>query len=379
MNKEFKKIKIAISCGGTGGHFYPGLSIARKVNQMGGMAILLLSGVNSEQQQKIAENVNVQAYALPYMNSPRLKNLHKFAKGFFDGSKMARKILKDNEINVVLGMGSFASLPPIIAAKSLQLPLFLHDGNARVGKANRILSRLAKKLWSAFDMVNAKKLHCPSECIGMPLRPEITDIERISKEEAINKLNDCFGSQLASDKVALLIFGGSQGAEIFNVTIPKALKELAKVYDFQVIHLTGKGKLDYTHDLYKDAVFPLLLLESSEKMELFYQASDLVFSRSGGSSVAEIAFFGKASILVPYPYAAENHQYDNACYLSENGAAVVLNNKNCDDETVVQNIDKLLGNPKELKKMSDCASKKAKLDVAEKIITEIYEILNLQD
>ena len=131
------------------------------------------------------------------------------------------------------------------------------------------------------------------------------------------------------------------------------------------------------YEAWPDVVFPLLLLESSEKMELFYQASDLVFSRSGGSSVAEIAFFSKASILVPYPYAAENHQYDNACYLSENGAAVVLNNKNCDDETVVQNIDKLLGNPKELKKMSDCAGKKAKLDVAEKIITEIYEILNL--
>ena len=377
MNKEFKRIKIAISCGGTGGHFYPGLSIARKVNQMGGVAILLLAGKNAEQQKKIAESVNVQAYVLPIISSLTLKSVHKFIKGVLTGSIMSRKILKENKINVVLGMGSFTSFPPVVAAKSLRLPLFLHDGNARIGKANRYFSWIAKKLWSAFDMVNAKKLHCPNECIGMPLRPEITDIEKISKGEAIDKLNSSFGSKLISNRVTFLIFGGSQGAEIFNVELPKSLKELSKVYEFQVIHLTGKGKIDYTRELYQDANFPVLLLESSEKMELFYQASDLVVSRSGGSSIAEIAFFGKASILVPYPYAAENHQYDNACYLAENGAAIVLDNKNCDHEAIIQNIDKLLGNPKELKKMSEGAYKKAKVNVAEKIIEEICTILDL--
>lgn len=372
MDKDFKKIKLAISCGGTGGHFYPGLSVARKLNQLGGEAILLLSGVNSANQQKISESVQVKSYALPNMCHP-LKNPIKFLKGFFGGFIQARKILKENEIDAILGMGSFASLPPIFAAKTLKLPLFLHDGNARIGKANRYLSFLAKKLWSAFDMVNSKSLHCPRECIGMPLRPEITDIERISKSEAITSLNQMFKTELHTELPTLLIFGGSQGAEIFNVTLPKALQELAKVYKFQVLHLTGKNKLEYTQKLYNEVNFPYLLVESSENMELFYQSADLIFSRSGGSTVAEIAFFGKPSVLVPYPYAAENHQFDNAQYLASNDAAIILDNKNCQAEKIIAALDRLLANPKELSAMADKCKKKAKLNVAENILSEIYD------
>lgn len=372
MDKDFKKIKLAISCGGTGGHFYPGLSVARKLNQLGGEAILLLSGVNSANQQKISESVQVKSYALPNMCHP-LKNPIKFLKGFFGGFIQARKILKENEIDAILGMGSFASLPPIFATKTLKLPLFLHDGNARIGKANRYLSFLAKKLWSAFDMVNSKSLHCPRECIGMPLRPEITDIERIGKSEAITSLNQMFKTELHTELPTLLIFGGSQGAEIFNVTLPKALQELAKVYKFQVLHLTGKNKLEYTQKLYNEVNFPYLLVESSENMELFYQSADLIFSRSGGSTVAEIAFFGKPSVLVPYPYAAENHQFDNAQYLASNDAAIILDNKNCQAEKIIAALDRLLANPKELSAMADKCKKKAKLNVAENILSEIYD------
>lgn len=375
MDKDFKKMRIAISCGGTGGHFYPGLSVARKLNQLGGEAILLLSGLNAIQQQKIAESVNVKAIALPEMKRPNPKDIFKFGKGLYGGFNSARKILRENQINAVLGMGSFASLPPIFAAKLLKLPIFLHDGNARVGKANRFLSFFAKKLWSAFDMVNKNQIHCPNECIGMPLRPEITDIEKMSKAEAIEKLNQNFNCNLQTDLPTLLIFGGSQGAQVFNINVPQALKELDKVYKFQVIHLTGKDKFDYTSNLYQNTDFPLLLLESSEKMELFYQSCDLIFSRSGGSTVAEIAFFGKPSILVPYPYAAENHQFDNAQYLASNNSAIVMDNQNCEIEKIIPIIDRLLANPKELQKMADNTAKKAKVKVAEKILDEIISII----
>ena len=110
-------------------------------------------------------------------------------------------------------------------------------------------------------------------------------------------------------------------------------------------------------------------------MELFYQSCDLIFSRSGGSTVAEIAFFGKPSILVPYPYAAENHQFDNAQYLASNNSAIIIDNQNCEIEKIIPIIDRLLANPKELQKMADNTAKKAKVNVTEKILDEIISMI----
>lgn len=374
MMQDVKNLKLAISCGGTGGHFYPGLSVARCLNSEGGKAILLLSGTNAEKQKKIAESFGVVAIALPLMVHPKRPRLFfKFFDGFYGGYKLSLKMLKKYQIEAILGMGSFASLPPIFAAKKLRIPLYLHDGNAKIGKANRYLSRIATQLWSAFDMVNQNKVKCKSSCIGMPLRPEITHLEKITKEQAIKKLNDEFNVALKPELITILIFGGSQGAEIFNVTLPKALKSIAKNFPIQVLHLTGKDKLEYTNDLYDGVDFPFLLLESSEKMELFYQASDIVFSRSGGSSVAEIAFFGKASILVPYPYAAENHQLNNAEYLSKNNGTIVLENKLCTEDLIIEKLEKLLADKSQIELMSQHAAEMKKLDVAEKILELICQ------
>lgn len=320
--------RLVITCGGTGGHFYPGLSTARAFQEeYGGEVLLLLSGVNSAKQRAVAEAAGIRAVELPQMPSPGhspVRALH-FLRGLLGGCRATKQELEKFRPEALLGMGSFASLPAFLAAKRLHIPCFLHDGNARIGRANRWLSRGAVLLATAFPPVNAAACRCRVITTGMPVRPELVRCAGISREEAFAGLNRQFKTHFDPARPTILIFGGSQGARIFNVTCPEALKALNRA-DLQVLHLAGPARLDEALAAYEGATFPRLVLPGSEKMELFLGAADLVLSRSGGSTVAELALFGRGAVLIPYPFAAEHHQCDNAEFLAAAGAALRIDN-----------------------------------------------------
>lgn len=366
------ELTLAITCGGTGGHFYPGLSVARVLQKHGGKALLLLSGIHADRQKKIASAFGVPSVALPRMPSPRgIGSLFAFLRGALGGCYTARRELRALRPHALLGMGSFTSLPAILAAHQSRIPVFLHDGNVLIGRANRFFSRHAKLLATAFPPCNAEACRCELQLTGMPLRPELEQAAGIPREEAIAGLNREFGVSLNPAIPTLLIFGGSQGASIFNETVPRALRTLQTKTRFQVLHLAGPKKLAEVKDSYEGVSFPLLLLESSEKMELFLGAADLVFSRSGASTIAELARFGKAAILIPYPYAAENHQYNNALLLAERGAAELLPNEECTPERIEQLLSGLLAKPENLKQRGELAGKLSCPNAAERLLEEI--------
>ena len=335
---------IVITCGGTGGHFYPGLSIARTQQARGKKVLLLLSGKNSAEQKKIAEKFNIPCQTLPNMPSPGIRrpvSCWNFARGLILGIFKAKAILKKEKPSAVLGMGSFASLPVIWAAKSLRLPIFLHDGNARIGRANRILSRFAKVLATAFPAVNADKVRCRCVVSNMPIRPELK-AEELTKSEAVNTLNSKFNSQLQCNNFTVLLFGGSQGARKLNEAFGQAIKTLsAKYSDIQLIHLTGAGEFEAVSKFHSDTACPVLLLPSLSEMHWAFQAADLVISRSGGSSVAELNAFGKYAVVVPFPFAMELHQDDNADYLVSLGAAEKVSNSDLSDELALEILERL--------------------------------------
>ena len=289
--------------------------------------LLLLSGVNSAKQRAVAEAAGIRAVELPQMPSPGhspVRALH-FLRGLLGGCRAAKQELEKFRPEALLGMGSFASLPAFLAAKRLHIPCFLHDGNARIGRANRWLSRGAVLLATAFPPVNAAACRCRVITTGMPVRPELVRCAGISREEAFAGLNRQFKTHFDPARPTILIFGGSQVARIFNVTCPEALKALNRA-DLQVLHLAGPARLDEALAAYEGATFPRLVLPGSEKMELFLGAADLVLSRSGGSTVAELALFGRGAVLIPYPFAAEHHQCDNAEFLAAAGAALRIDN-----------------------------------------------------
>ena len=338
---------LVITCGGTGGHFYPGLSIAREQIRRGKKVLLLLSGKNSVAQSAIAQKYDIPCIVLPQMPSPSVKrplSFWKFAKGYFSGKSQAKKILKAEKPDAVLGMGSFASLPVIVAAKKLRLPIFLHDGNARIGRANRYLSRWAKVLATAFPAVNSDKVRCKCVVSGMPVRPELKQ-ESVSKLEAIRTLNEKFDCLLEADYFTVLLFGGSQGARKLNEVFGKAMNRLAEKYkNVQLIHLSGSGEFSSVSKFHAESKYPVLLLASLSEMYLAYSAADLIVSRSGGSSVAEINAFGKYAVVIPYPFAAELHQDDNANYLKSLGAAEIIKNDALAEDIAFATLEKLYNN-----------------------------------
>jgi UDP-N-acetylglucosamine--N-acetylmuramyl-(pentapeptide) pyrophosphoryl-undecaprenol N-acetylglucosamine transferase len=218
----------------------------------------------------------------------------------------------------------------MLAARMLKIPIFLHDGNARVGRANVFLSSWAEKILLAFPPVNAETLKALYTVTGMPVRPELNPEKygTIPKNELIKIFNDEFCAEFSHEKPIALVFGGSQGALVFNEIFPEgAIKTDSDA--FRVVHLAGSGNDAEVQIKYKNAKFASKVIDSTENMTLLYSLADIIFCRSGGSTVAELALFAKFAVLVPYPFATDNHQSANADYYVSSGAGIKLENSEC--------------------------------------------------
>ncbi len=360
---------LAITCGGTGGHFNPGLSIAQEFNASGGEAILLLGGKHAEKQLKIAAECGVKAYRIPA--SPLSKNpfrLIRFALDVLKGRSLCRKIMAEHQIQALLSMGSYTSLPPYLAARSRKIPFFLHDGNARLGKANLAMSKRAEAFAFSFPSVNAGGVKCPAELTGFPLRAQLLQAH-LTRDEAFAKINESFGTAFDPEQPMLLVFGGSLGAERINRNIDFTSPDL------QVIHLAGPGKKEQAEACYAAKPNKVLVLESFENMSLLYIAADFVISRAGGSTVSELAFFGKYALLIPYPYAAQQHQDDNAAWLASAGGAEIAADADCTAALFKSMIDHWVANRDAILAAGERSKALAMPDAASKVIAMICKYL----
>lgn len=365
--KELKS--LAITCGGTGGHFNPGLSIAQEFNSSGGEAILLLGGKHAEKQLKIAAECGVKAYKIPA--SPLSKNPFRLIRCALDalkGRSMCRKILQEHKVQALLSMGSYTSLPPYLAARSKKIPFFLHDGNARLGKANLAMSKRAKAFAFSFPSVNADGVKCPAELTGFPLRAQLLH-SRLSRKEAFAEINQQFGLDFDPEQPTLLVFGGSLGAERINRNIDFSSPDL------QVIHLTGPGKKEQAEACYAGKPNKVLVLEAFENIGLFYAAADFVISRAGGSTVSELAFFGKYALLIPYPFAAQQHQDDNAAWLASAGGAEIVADADCTATLFKSLIDSWVDNRDAILTAGERNRELAMPDAAAKVIAMIRKYM----
>jgi UDP-N-acetylglucosamine--N-acetylmuramyl-(pentapeptide) pyrophosphoryl-undecaprenol N-acetylglucosamine transferase len=428
MTQE-KKSKLIIMCGGTGGHFYPGLSVARAFKLKGGACKLFLIGKHSENQLQIAKEFDVKSEILPKLPIPlglfgKIKYVISLKLRIFQALKLLRKENPD----FVLGMGSFTSVPAIIAAKLCSIPIFLHDGNSYIGKANLAMSRFALKIALAFPPQNSQKLKTDYIITGMPLREEIhpdyvagkfnptSEENRLSGggiKEFIKSFNSQFCREFKEESKTILIFGGSQGARTFNSTIPKAIRILNQDYqrkqrgmnrdieearllpikptgrieklmnnesgmgcNLQIIHICGAGnsvevKARYNdNDTYIIEESKQLIIDGTEDMGLLYSMADLVICRAGGSTIAELALYGKSAILVPYPYATNDHQRINGEYYTAAGNSIIINDTDCNPKMLAENINARLNvDPLE---NQDKAKKLAYPNAADNVIDMLF-------
>ena len=267
-------------------------------------------------------------------------------------------------------MGSFAMTPVLLAARKRRIPIFLHEGNTVIGKANRIFSRSARAVGCAYPPVNAERIRAPWELVGMPVRQSLRRHVGITKEQAIRALNDNFGAGFVPELSTLLVIGGSQGAASFNSVLPAVFKSCPD--RLQVMHLSGRGKREDTTEAYRGFTGKLLLLESSEHIEWFLGAADLVFARSGGSTLAELTLFGKPAVLIPYPYAAEDHQRRNAEWFVGAGGGRMIASSDFSFDTAKAMLEIP---PDEWRRCSAASLRAARPDAAEKMLAMIENLI----
>jgi UDP-N-acetylglucosamine--N-acetylmuramyl-(pentapeptide) pyrophosphoryl-undecaprenol N-acetylglucosamine transferase len=338
MNKSaasapFPKV-AAIACGGTGGHLFPGLAVGRELQQRGCAVTLLVSSKEIDRQAAAAAG-EMEVLRLPAVGLGR-GNAPGFLWRFWQSYRLSIKHFKKRPPGLVLAMGGFTAAPPVLAGKRLGALAFLHESNSIPGRANRWLARVADGAFVYFaaagDRLRARRL----EVTGMPVREEFLRLPPPAAARA--------ALGLKAEGPVLLVMGGSQGARQINQWIAAILPQLLRALPrLQFVHLTGSADLEKVRSAYAARRCPAVVKDFLAGMAPALAAADAAVSRAGASSLAELAACRLPAILIPYPSAADNHQYHNALAFARGGAARLLPADALSPELLTQEILALLG------------------------------------
>ncbi len=305
---QFGKFTILIMAGGTGGHVYPAMAVADYLKEHGWNVVWLCTAGGME--NRLIEGKNYKTATIT-MRGVRGKGLlgwvllpYKLAIAF----KQSFAAIRQHQPDVVLGMGGFAAFPGGMMAKLLGKPLVIHEQNSIAGLTNKTLSLIADKTLAAFPSAFGNK----AELVGNPVRQDITQLA--SPEQR-------YGQR--TGKLNLLVVGGSLGAAALNDVLPKALANLPSG-QFDVVHQAGEKHIAALQANYQAANVQADAKAFINNMAEMYAWADIVICRAGALTVAELACVGVASILVPFPHAVDDHQTYNAQYLSDAGAAKLI-------------------------------------------------------
>jgi UDP-N-acetylglucosamine--N-acetylmuramyl-(pentapeptide) pyrophosphoryl-undecaprenol N-acetylglucosamine transferase len=360
-------MRCVIAGGGTGGHLFPGMAIAEAfVEREKGNEVLFI-GTEKGIEAKVLPGGK---FLLRTIKAKPIQGKSLLEKGKAIWSlpmaiSEAGSILKEFQPHLVLGVGGYASGPALLAAFLLGMKRAIQEQNVMPGMTNRILKWFSQRIFVSFD--EAKKYFPEKKTIvtGNPIRKEF-----------FATLGEGKGEGKKRDRFTLLIFGGSAGAHRINQAIIEALDTLQGIKSsLKIIHQTGKEDLDFVSREYREKGFEALVRPFFEDLATYYRISDLVICRSGASTVAELAVCGKAALLIPYPYAAHDHQLINAKKLVDLGAARMILDQELNGEITAQIILHLYNHPEERARMEETIQRLARPRAAEEIVDHCYALV----
>lgn len=330
--------RIIIAAGGTGGHLFPAQALAQQLQQYSSPSdILFVSGGLGKNRYFDRDKFLFKEIS----SSPLIsKNPFKCIKGMaclIKGIKDSVTVIKKHRPDIVVGFGSYYTIPVLIAAKWLKIPIVLHEANSIPGRANLWLSPLAHCVGVHFPST-ASSFKCKTFEVGLPLR------EGYQKEK-VDRLSSLAYFGLSSKMKTLLIFGGSQGAKAINDQIEKCIPQLTSL-SFQIIHLTGdEKKTEILRKIYEKSQIPACVKSFETQMQMAWRAADAFIGRSGASTIAESIEFEVPGILIPYPHATDNHQEKNADFLVETvKSARKLLESELDSDKLLQTLKEFIQN-----------------------------------
>jgi UDP-N-acetylglucosamine--N-acetylmuramyl-(pentapeptide) pyrophosphoryl-undecaprenol N-acetylglucosamine transferase len=349
---------VMIMAGGTGGHIFPGLAVAKVLRERGVPVTWLGADGAMETRLVPQHDIPIDTLAIGGLRGKGKLALIGAPLRLLRAIRAAGFLIRDRQPRAVIAFGGFASGPGGIAARLHGLPLLVHEQNRAPGMTNRVLSRFARRVLAGFPGSFAQR----EEAVGNPVRAEIAAITppelRLANRQG---------------PLRLLVLGGSQGARVLNNAVPKALAALGAGMPVQVRHQSGEKLHAEALQAYADAGVQASVEPFIADMAEAFAWADLVVCRSGASTLAELCAVGVGSVLVPFAAAVDDHQTRNAEYLVERGAAVLLKQ----DETLATQLEGVLRdlseNSARRMQMANAARALAKVDAAERIADIILE------
>ena len=360
---------VLIACGGTGGHLFPGIAVAQALKDRGVASLLVIS-------EKPVDRTASQAYPdldflpIPGRPLPRLWSplMVPFLIASWRAFHQCRTAILANGVGAVLGMGGFTSMMPVLAGRMAGLPVFLHDSNAIPGKANRMAARFATTFFLGLEAAAAHTGKAAVETVGTPVRDEFKSLP--DRAEALRRFD------LDPSRKTLLVLGGSQGARALNLATLDALGSFDP-HSVQVIMLTGAGDNAATlAGIAERGLKHVVRVHAfCRDMPAAYACADIVLARAGASSLSELATVGLPCILVPYPFAADDHQTANASAYVNKGAAEMINEDRLTGTSLAAMLRNLWSHPDKLSRMAEnmlaCSPPAAAATMADRIAASL--------
>ena len=363
-------MKIIVSGGGTGGHIYPALTLIDAIKNKKPDAEFLYVGTEKGLEADIVPKAGINFTALKLEGGLErrftLENISRVADAIWS-IKRASDIVKNFKPDAVVGTGGYVCGPILLAASLMKVPTLIQEQNAVAGITNKILSKFVKKI--AVGTKDALKNFPADKTIytGNPIRKEVLAAKKIDGLKEFN---------FTDDKPIVLISGGSRGARSINNAMIDVLKSAAQKNSAQFLHVTGKGEFDSVMKKLSDVDAPnIRIMPYLYNMPTAMAMADLAIFRAGATGLAELTARGIPAILIPYPYAAENHQEFNARSLVEAGAARMILNKDLTAELLEKNLDELLSSPEKLKSMAAASLSLGKPNATDEIADLILNLI----
>lgn len=362
-------MKVLISGGGTGGHIFPALAIANAVRRRVPEAGILFVGAEGRMEMERVPAAGYEIVGLPVAGFDRkrlwrnVKVLWKLMKSM----RMARRVLRDFQPDIAVGVGGYASGPMLKEAQKRGIPTLIQEQNSYAGVTNKLLAANAGRICVAYD---GMERFFPGEKIiktGNPVRKDVVS-SKLSQEDAKRELG------FNPNRPLVVVVGGSLGARTINDSMKLAVRDMLKS-GASVLWQTGKLYADECQKAIADINNENLIATAFVgRMDLVYRGADLVVSRAGASTISEIQLAGVPAVLVPSPNVAEDHQRKNAEALAQRGAAVMILDREC-AEKLPRVVTEMLRDPKKREELGANARKMALENADEKIVDEILKII----
>ena len=354
-------MRVIISAGGTGGHIYPALSIINKIMMEEENSEILYIGTKNRMESKIVPEKGINYIGINIIGIKKDLSIFKALPLFLSSINKCKKIIKEFKPDVVIGVGGYVTAPVIYAAHKLKIKTIIHEQNSIPGKTNRFLTKYVDKILVSLPGSKDLFKHQNVVLTGNPRSEEAYFAKPIDKKElGLNK-----------NKKLVLIVMGSLG----SMTVSNSLKEILPKFknkDYEVLLVTGK---DYYDNFKNINISNVKIVPYLNNMINVLKRVDVMVTRAGASTIAEILADKIPSIFIPSPYVANNHQYKNAKELEDNEAAIIIEEKDLNSENLLKNIDLLLENSVLYKKMQENLGKLAVINSSSLIYEEIKKTI----